>query len=68
MESAFCGRDIKFRLSDHDGEQEGARHMYQGLMAFYPNPVGHRLHDDLDRNEAPRVVSWIDHLLWLIDP
>lgn len=29
-------------------------------------PVGHRLHDDLDRSEALHVVSWIDHLLWLI--
>jgi uncharacterized protein (TIGR02391 family) len=68
MESTFWGKDIKFRLSDHDGEQEGVLQMYRGLMAFYRNPVGHRLHDDLDRQEALHVVAWIDHLLWLIDP
>jgi uncharacterized protein (TIGR02391 family) len=67
MESALWGNSIKLRLSDHEGEQEGAYQMYRGLMAFYRNPVGHRLHDDLDRNEALHVVSWIDHLLWLID-
>jgi uncharacterized protein (TIGR02391 family) len=67
MDSALWGSSRELRLSDHDGEQEGAWQMYRGLMAFYRNPVGHRLHDDLDRTEALHVVSWIDHLLWLID-
>jgi uncharacterized protein (TIGR02391 family) len=66
MDAAFWGNPVKLRLSDHDGEQEGVSQMYRGLMAFYRNPVGHRLHDDLDRSEALHVVSWIDHLLWLI--
>jgi len=68
MDSAMWGNSLNLRLSDHDGEQEGAWQMYRGLMAYYRNPVGHRLRDDLDRNEVLHVVSWIDHLLWLIEP
>lgn len=41
--------------------------MYRGLWSYYRNTTAHRVRDDLDRNEVLRVVSWIDHLLWLID-
>jgi hypothetical protein len=40
--------------------------MYRGVMAYYRNPTGHRLHDNFDRDDALRIVVWIDHLLMLI--
>ena len=46
----------------------GALGIYRGVYAFYRNGTGHRSRpNDFDPDEAMRVVSWIDHLLGLIE-
>lgn len=67
MEQAFSPKAPKVRVSSSDSEQLGALQMYRGVMAYYRNPAGHRLRNDLDRDEALRIVAWIDHLLLLMD-
>lgn len=67
MQWAFDGDPARLALTDDKKAQAGALEMYRGLWAFYRNPTAHRVRDDLDRIEVLRVVSWIDHLLWLID-
>jgi integrase len=67
MRWAFDGDPARLALTDDKKAQTGALEMYRGLWAYYRNPTAHRVRDDLDRNEVLRVVSWIDHLLWLID-
>jgi uncharacterized protein (TIGR02391 family) len=66
MDHAFSAKSSLLRLSTSDAEQLGAMQMYRGLMAFYRNPTGHRLHDNFDRDDALRIVAWIDHLLLLV--
>jgi hypothetical protein len=66
MEFAFSAKSPLLRLSSSEAEQLGAMHMYRGVMAYYRNPTGHRLQDDFDRDDALRIVAWIDHLLVLI--
>src|SRR5207249_4087384 len=66
MEQAFSAKAPKLRLSSVEQEQLGALQMYRGVMAYYRNPTGHRVRDDFDREEALRIVAWIDHLLLLI--
>lgn len=67
MEQAFSPKSPALRLSPLEPEQLGALQMYRGLMAFYRNASGHRVRDDLGRDEALRIVAWIDHLLLLIN-
>lgn len=64
MNRAF-GRQGPLQLSPVAPEQVGAMQMYAGLMAFYRNPVGHHL-IATERDDAIRVVVWIDHLLHLL--
>jgi uncharacterized protein (TIGR02391 family) len=66
MEQAFSAKTPKLRLSTVEQEQLGALQMYRGVMAYYRNPTGHRVRDDFDREEALRIVAWVDHLLLLI--
>lgn len=66
MERAFSAKSPLLRLSRSEAEQLGALQMYRGVMAYYRNPTGHRLHDDFDRDDALRIVAWIDHLLVLM--
>jgi hypothetical protein len=41
--------------------------MFTGFMTYYRNPSIHRIRDDLDKAEVIRIVSWIDHLLALVE-
>ncbi len=66
MEQAFSPKAPKLRLSTVEQEQLGAMQIYRGVMAYYRNPTGHRVRDDFEREEALRIVAWIDHLLLLI--
>lgn len=66
MEHAF-GDGRPLVLTDMPAEQVGAMQMFRGLVAFYRNPSGHRIRDDVDRERAIRVVVWIDHLLGLVE-
>jgi uncharacterized protein (TIGR02391 family) len=66
MEQAFSPKAPKLRLSTIEAEQLGAMQIYRGVMAYYRNPTGHRVRDDFEREEALRIVAWIDHLLLLI--
>jgi uncharacterized protein (TIGR02391 family) len=66
MEQAFSAKNPKLRLSSVEAEQIGALQMYRGVMAYYRNPTGHRVRDDFDRDEALRIVAWVDHLLLLV--
>ena len=66
MKFAF-GEPVRLRLSHDPTEQRGALEMFTGFMTYYRNPSIHRLRDDLDKPEVIRIVSWIDHLLALVD-
>jgi uncharacterized protein (TIGR02391 family) len=66
MEQAFSAKSPKLRLSTVEAEQLGAMQIYRGVMAYYRNPTGHRVRDDFEREEALRIVAWVDHLLLLI--
>jgi uncharacterized protein (TIGR02391 family) len=66
MKFAF-GVPVQLRLSHDPNEQRGALEMFTGFMTYYRNPSIHRLRDDLDKAEVIRIVSWIDHLLALVD-
>lgn len=65
MERAF-GANGPLKMSAVAAEQLGAMQMFRGLVAFYRNPSGHRLRDDVDRDQAVRLVVWIDLLLALV--
>jgi uncharacterized protein (TIGR02391 family) len=68
MRWAFEGPAPRLRLADHPTEQVGALNLYRGIAAFYRNGTAHRVRaEDFDPDEAMRIVSWIDHLLLLID-
>jgi uncharacterized protein (TIGR02391 family) len=66
MKHAF-GEPVRLRLSHDPNEQRGALEMFTGFMTYYRNPSIHRLRDDLDKPEVIRIVSWIDHLLALVE-
>jgi uncharacterized protein (TIGR02391 family) len=66
MKFAF-GEPVRLRLSHDPTEQRGALEMFTGFMTYYRNPSIHRLRDDLDKPEVIRIVSWVDHLLALIE-
>lgn len=66
MERAF-GTNGALRMSLVPAEQVGAMQMFRGLVAFFRNPSGHRLRDDVERDHALRVVVWIDLLLALME-
>jgi hypothetical protein len=67
IEWAFASSAPRLRLAKQVPEQTGAMQLYRGVFAFYRNGTGHRVRDDFDPNEALRIVSWIDHLLGLIE-
>jgi uncharacterized protein (TIGR02391 family) len=67
MEKAFGGSSPHLRLAEHPEEQKGAMHIYRGVAGFYRGGTAHRLRDDFDPNEALRIVSWVDHLLILLE-
>ena len=43
MQQAFSAKNPRIRLSDHEGEQQGAMEIYTGVMRLFRNGVGHRL-------------------------
>jgi len=53
-------------LSDVDAEQEGAHHLYRGVVGFFKNPTSHRVIEDYDLTRARQVVGLIDTLLQLL--
>lgn len=67
MDFAFAGKTPPVRLSSHPGEQAGAHQLFRGMTGFYRNGTGHRLRDDFDPGAARRIVSWVDHLLGLLE-
>jgi uncharacterized protein (TIGR02391 family) len=68
MKWAFEGPTPRIPLATHPTEQWGALNVYRGIAAFYRNGTAHRVRaDDFDPEEAMRIVSWVDHLLGLID-
>jgi hypothetical protein len=68
MKWAFEGPTPRISLAAHATEQWGALNVYRGIAAFYRNGTHHRVRaEDFDPDEAMRIVSWIDHLLGLID-
>jgi uncharacterized protein (TIGR02391 family) len=68
MRWAFEGPTPRIPLAAHPTEQWGALNVYRGIAAFYRNGTAHRVRaEDFDPEEAARIVSWVDHLLGLID-
>lgn len=58
----------RLQLAAKVQEQGGAFNVYRGVADLYRNGTHHDVRaDDFDSGEARRVVSWIDHLLGLID-
>jgi hypothetical protein len=68
MKWAFERPTPRIALAVHSTEQWGALNVYRGIAAFYRNCTHHRVRAaDFDPDEAMCIVSWIDHLLGLID-
>lgn len=67
MEMAFSAKRPLLRLSGDEKEQRGAMELYRGLMAFFRNAAGHRVIDGYSRDDALRIVIWVDALLGMIE-
>lgn len=62
------GGPARLQVAVKPDEQAGAFNVYRGVAKWYRNGTHHDVRaDDFDSGEARRIVSWIDHLLGLID-
>jgi hypothetical protein len=66
MAAAFGGKTPKLRVSGHAPEQEGAHHLFRGIIGFVRNPVHHRL-TAIQKVRAVQVMGFIDYLLYLTE-
>jgi uncharacterized protein (TIGR02391 family) len=66
VDTALKKQTGKLVLSDVDTEQEGAQHLYRGVIGFFKNPTSHRVIEDYDLTRARQVVGLIDTLLQLL--
>ncbi len=67
MEQAFNPKTGVLRLSTLEPEQRGAMQLYLGIMAFFRNPAGHQIANDIyTQHDALRFVLWIDILLKMV--
>ena len=57
-------RDGKLTVSVRQGEQEAFGNLLRGLMGFYRNSSHHRILPEVGRDEALRVLLFIDSVLW----
>lgn len=68
MEFAFGDPTPALRfIAMEPREQKAVARTYAGLMGLYRNRAIHELRRDLDQRAARQIVSWIDHLLVLLD-
>lgn len=67
MEQAFNPKSGVLRLSTYEPVQRGVMQLYQGVMAFFRNPAGHQIANDMyTQHDALRFVLWIDVLLKMV--
>ena len=66
MQQAFSAKKTRIRLSDHEGEQQGAMEIYTGVMRLFRNGVGHRLVGTITQERALQFVVMADLLLAMI--
>jgi len=59
--------ESKLMLSTDDQEQDGYANMMRGMMLAFRNPTHHSLVDSFTREDALKVVAFIDKLLRVID-
>lgn len=57
----------RIRVATRRKDQDAAKLLYLGVYRLYRNGLGHRLREDIHNDEAFRVVSWIDHLLQMLE-
>jgi uncharacterized protein (TIGR02391 family) len=67
MQQTFSAKNPRIRLSDHEGEQQGAMEIYTGVMRLFRNGVGHRLVGTITQERALQFVVMVDLLLAMID-
>lgn len=67
MELVFSAKNPMIRLSENDHEQRGAMELYRGMMAFFRNSTGHNIVNTYSRDDAQRVVAFVDLLLGMIE-
>jgi hypothetical protein len=66
MELAFTPNAPLLRFSENQAEQRGAMELYRGVTAFFRNSTGHNIIDAYTRNDALRIVAWVDQLLAML--
>jgi uncharacterized protein (TIGR02391 family) len=66
MQQAFSAKSPRLRLSDHEGEQQGAMEIYTGVMRLFRNGVGHQLVGTITQERALQFVVMVDLLLAMI--